>query len=323
MLLRFGFVAMSVLLENCSPSRAVTFKAYSSLRERDPGAALDKVRQTARENLLNTLRLIRHSAANNVRVYRFSSKIIPLATHPELSGWDYIGELKETLGEIGQFVRDRGMRVSFHPDHYTLINTPREEVLEASIRDFAHHCRLLEAMGLDARAKLVTHVGGGYGDREKSLQQFLQNWERLPRLITDRITLENDDRTFTARDVLYLAEKLGLPVVLDLHHHLCHRDGGSSLEEITPRFLNTWRDTELSPKIHTSSPRGEKDRRSHHDYVDPDHLYPFLKLAREYGQDLDVMVEAKKKDQAMFRLVKDLCGFPGIKKIDEANLEFS
>ena len=94
-------------------------------------------------------------------------------------------------------------------------------------------------------------------------------------------------------------------MVMDIHHFRCN-SGCDKLEEILPGFLTSWKDTSLPAKIHASSPRSPGDCRSHHDYVNPTDLYPFLKLAREFGQDLDVMVEAKQKDQAMFRLVKDL-----------------
>lgn len=314
-------MAMSVILADCSPSKTVTFKTYSSLRERDPEAALNKLKRTARENLKNTLRLIRHNAASSVKVYRFSSRLIPLATHPELENWDYLEDTGDILEVIGSLVREHEMRVSFHPDHFTLINTPKEGVFSASMRDYNHHFRLLEAMGLDVGARLVTHVGGGYGDRVKSLNLFLRNWERVPAHIAGIITLENDDRTFSAQDVLFLAQRLGLPVVLDLHHHACRREEGSRLEDIVPGFLQTWRGTHLKPKIHASSPRSGTDPRSHHDYVDPGHVYPFIRLAAEFGQDIDVMVEAKKKDEAMFRLVKDLSAYPGIKQVNEAALE--
>lgn len=314
-------MAMSVKLADCSPSKTVTFKTYSSLRERDPEAALIKLKRTARENLNNTLRLIRHNAASSVKVYRFSSRLIPLATHPELESWDYLEDTADILEAIGSLARAQGMRVSFHPDHFTLINTPKEEVFRASIRDYNHHFCLLEAMGVAGEARLVTHVGGGYGDRGKSLGLFLKNWERVPVHIAGIIALENDDRTFTANDVLFLAERLGLPMVLDLHHHGCCREEGIRLEDILPGFFQTWRDTGLNPKIHVSSPRSVTDPRSHHDYVDPAHVYPFIRLAAESGQDIDVMVEAKKKDEAMFRLVKDLSAYPGIKQVNEAALE--
>ncbi len=322
MKIRFGYVAMSVILEKASPSKNVTVKTYSRLAEINPRAALSKVRRTASENLANTLRLLRHNRASGVSIYRFSSKLIPLATHPLLSGWNYAGEFNEELAAIGSFVQDNRMRVSFHPDHYTLINSPREEVLLSSLKDLEHHCLLLETMGLGPAARLVTHVGGGYKDKEKSLERFLDNWTRLHPRIASRLTLENDDKTFTAGEVLYLCRKLSLPMILDLHHFRCN-SGFDSLEEILPGFLASWKDTSLPAKIHTSSPRSPEDCRSHHDYVNPADLYPFLKLVREFGQDLDVMVEAKQKDRAMFQLVKDLAAYPMIRQTGPASLSFT
>lgn len=321
MLVRFGFVAMSVTLENASPSKTVTYKTYQSLARRDPQAARARLLRTARENLANCLRLLRHCKAHNVKVYRFSSRIIPLATHPELAGWDYINDLKPQLAELGEFIRANKIRVTFHPDHFTLINTPNADVFKASVADLRHYCRVLNAMGLDARAKLITHVGGGYSNKVESLERFVANWGRIPRGIAKRVTLENDDKTFTARETLYLCEKLQLPLVLDIHHFRCNHEDDCSIQDIYPRFIATWAGTGLPPKIHVSSPRSDSDMRSHHDYVHPGDIYPFLTMAREYNTDLDVMVEAKQKDKAMFKLVQDLSHLPGIVRVNESAVQ--
>ncbi len=320
MLVRFGFVAMSVLLENASPSRAVTYKNYRQLAESDPAAALDRVRQAARENLANSLRLLRHCRAYNVAVYRFSSKIVPLATHPGLAHWDYIGELREPLAQLGAVVREYGMRVTFHPDHYTLINSLKEEVFMAAVTDLVHHCRLFNTMGLDREAKLITHVGGSYRDKQESLERFVTNWARIPKGIAKRMTLENDDKTFSAGETIYLCEKLQMPMVLDIHHFRCN-PGTDKLQDICPRFLATWQGSGLPPKIHVSSPKSNSDPRGHHDFVDPADLYPFLMLVRDLTPNLDVMVEAKQKDRAMLKLVKDLGGYPRIRTVNDAALE--
>lgn len=323
MLINFGFVAMSMTLENASPSRAVTHKIYRQLFESSPDTALEKVRRTARENLKNCLRLLHYCAANHIKLYRFSSKIIPLATHPDLVHWDYVGELKQPLAELGEFVRKSGMRVTFHPDHYTLINSPREEVFTSSVTDLAHHCRILNGMGLGAHAKLIIHVGGGYSDKESSLERFLENWARVPNGIAKRLTLENDDKTYTASETLNLCEKLQLPFVFDVHHHKCNHEENSRLEDLFPRFIRTWEGTELRPKLHISSPRSETDFRSHHDYINPTDIYPILMILKEYSYDFDVMVEAKQKDLAMFKLVKDLGQMPGIDMVNSACISIS
>lgn len=318
MLVRFGFVAMSMTLENASPSKTVTQKTYRQLKETNPDAALEKVQRTARENLANCLRLLQYCYANHVQIYRFSSKIIPLATHPELSHWDYIRELTPQLANLGEFIRTHQMRVTFHPDHYTLINSPREEVFKDSVVDLAHHCRIFNAMELDARAKLITHVGGGYGDKESSLERFLDNWSRVPTGITKRLTLENDDKTFTAQETLNLCEKLQTPMVLDLHHDRCNHEEGNTFSDSYSRFIATWNGSGLPPKIHLSSPKSETDFRSHHEYVNSEDVYTALRQLREYNTNMDAMVEAKQKDRAMFRLVRELCSMPGVEQVNDA-----
>lgn len=323
MLINFGFVAMSMTLENASPSRAVTHKTYRKLFDSNPDTALDKVVRTARENLANCLRLLHYCTANHIKLYRFSSKVIPLATHPDLVNWDYLGELKQPLAELGEFISKNCIRVTFHPDHYTLINSPREEVFTSSVIDLAHHCRIFNAMGLDAHAKLIIHVGGGYSDKESSLERFLENWARVPNGIAKRLTLENDDKTYTARETLNLCEKIQIPFIFDVHHHNCNHEEDSHLEDILPRFIRTWDKTGLRPKLHISSPKSEADFRSHHDFINPGDIYPVLMILKEDRCNFDVMVEAKQKDLAMFRLVKELGQLPGIDIVNSACISVS
>lgn len=318
MLIRFGFVAMSMLLEDASPSKTVTQKIYMNLAEANPEAALEKVRRTASNNLDNCLRLLKHCAANHVQLYRFSSKIIPLATHPKLRHWDYTSDLQQQLVELGRFSKEYQIRVSFHPDHFTLINSPKEEVFEAAIIDLAHHARIFNAMGLDNAARLVIHVGGGYNDKNTALERFLENWARVPNGIAKRLTLENDDKTFTAAETLYLCEKLQLPMVFDLHHYRCNHEEDSTLTDLFPRFITTWTGTALPPKIHVSSPKSASDLRSHHDYINPDDIYSALMQLRHFDTDIDAMVEAKQKDKALFRLVRELSKLPGITQVNDA-----
>ncbi|MGE5403689.1 MAG: UV DNA damage repair endonuclease UvsE [Candidatus Saccharibacteria bacterium] len=319
MRVRFGYVAMSVLLEKASPSRTVTVKTFEQLAAKSPDIALLKVHNAARENLQNTLRLLKHSRGYGISIYRFSSRLIPLATHPLLAEWDYTQDLKDDLLSIGDYVKANRMRVSFHPDHFTLLNSPRPEVLDASLSDLNYHNRMLDTMGLNETSKLVIHVGGGYKDKIAARARFLANWPAVPEDIQKRIVLENDDRIFTAGEVIEIARQAGTPVVLDLHHYACNR-GEDTMSNIIPQFIKTWTPASLPPKIHISSPKSPEDFRSHHDYVNPDDIYPFLMAFADFNSDLDVMVEAKQKDQAMLRLVRDLGGYPHIRSNGLAEL---
>lgn len=322
MIVRFGYVAMSVLLEAASPSKTVTVKSFGALAEKNMELAVNRVRKAAVENLRNTLRLLRHNEAHGIKMYRFSSKLIPMATHHFLSSWDYTEELRGEFIQIGEYVRRHSMRVSFHPDHFTLLNSPREEVFDAALQDLWYHHRMLEAMGLYHSAKLVIHVGGAYGNKTEAAARFVSNWDRIPDQIRARLIVENDDKTYSAEDVLALCEIVKTPMVLDLHHHFCN-PGAVSLETLMPRIFDTWQESGLSPKVHVSSPKSEADFRSHHDCVNPEDVYSSLASFAVYVPEIWVMVEAKRKDQAMMRLVDELARYPGVTRVAPAALEFA
>ncbi|MCQ6562553.1 UV DNA damage repair endonuclease UvsE [Paenibacillus mendelii] len=339
MIVRFGFVAMTMMLENASPSRTMTFANFSKLADRD--AALRKLERISEENLHNTLRMLRHCVAHDIKVYRFSSKLIPLATHEALADWQPWPALADSFAEIGSFVKTNGMRVSFHPDHFCVFSTPRPEVLDKSKQDLAYHLKMLDAMGLDERAKCNIHVGGAYGDKQGSAQRFVRQFGSLPDRYRSRVTLENDDKTFTARETLEAAEAVGTPMVLDIHHHAVN-DGGESSSalygDLWPRILRTWNpqyvgegereavfEDRLAPKLHLSSPKNEKDPRGHADNVDAGPVTRFLREVSGSVDRLDCMLEAKHKDAALLRLMDDLRQLEkageGIRVIDGATVE--
>lgn len=312
MLIRFGYVAMSVKLENCSPSKTITVKNLQRLPIGE--ARLNRLKKIAAENLANTRRLLFHNIAHQIRVFRFTSKLIPLATHPEAGGWDFASELKAELAGIGLLVKEHQMRVSSHPDHYTLINSPRAEVTEASRKDLEYHEKIFQAMNLPG-AEMIMHVGGVYGDRKESVERFKANWLTLPETLRGRIRLENDDKVYGALDVLGLCEELSIPMVLDVHHHNC-LNTGEPLEQIIPRVFATWGDK--IPKFHFSTPRSPENCRAHADEIDLPSFQRFLLLIRKFGRDLDIMLEAKNKDGALFKLMEGMKATSGVKIVDEA-----
>lgn len=334
MIVRFGYVAMSVELKNASPSRTMTMTAFSKLSDRE--AALRRLERIAEENLHNTLRLLKHNRYMDVKVYRFTSKLIPLVTHELLEDWDPYPGLAEGFADVGSFVREYGMRVSFHPDHFTVLSTPRKDVFRKSVTDLDHHVKMFEAMGLDERATCNIHVGGSYGNKETAGSRFIEQFRMLEPRIARRITLENDDKTFTAEETLNICEEVGTPMVLDLHHHAVN-SGDAEAEALWPRIRDTWnkfgwngqqseKDSErLPPKMHISSPKSEKDPRGHADYVDPEPLLRFLFSIAGSTPAVDVMIEAKQKDAALVKLMEDLraaeaAGQP-VRVIDGASVE--
>jgi UV DNA damage endonuclease len=216
MIVRFGYVAMSTIIPDCSPSKTMTMASFGKLGDREAG--LRKLEAIARINLHNTLRLLKHNAGSDIMVYRLTSKLVPLGTHPDLQDWNPLSALAEEFAEVGAYVKKHGMRVSFHPDHFTVLSTPRPEVLASSIRDLQFHAAMFKAMGLPATAKSNIHIGGAYGDKPLSAARFCEQCSALPLELRERMTLENDDKTFNAAETLEVSRRMGLPMVLDIHH---------------------------------------------------------------------------------------------------------
>ncbi len=318
MKVRFGYVAMSMILEDCSPSRTITASNLSKIENED--ARSQRLNLLARSNIQNTTRLLLHNEAHDIKVFRITSRLIPLATHPLTQNWEWQKEVEQELDSLGELVRKLRCRISAHPDHYTVLNSPREEVLQTSIRDLEYHHQIFAGMGLGPEAKLVLHVGGAYSNKSKSQRIFIDNYHELPHYIRNRITLENDDKIYTVRDVLGICEELGIPMVLDVHHHLCNNENDDIGNYLTAIF-DTWNKQSLPPKIHVSSPRNISNLRSHADNVNPIMVAEFLMRAKACHRDLDVMIEAKHKDLALFNLMQALKTRPGIRIINEASIE--
>ncbi|RDW18872.1 UV DNA damage repair endonuclease UvsE [Oceanobacillus chungangensis] len=312
-IVRLGYVAMSMELKNASPSKTMTFTQFNKITDRE--AAIRKLERIALSNLHNTLRLLKHSAASDIHFYRLTSHLIPLANHEELLDWNYIKPLEEALREIGDFVKKHKLRVDFHPDHFVIINSKKKDILKNSIRTLKLHYLILKGMGIDPTHRCVMHVGGNYNDTEISLERFVDNWMNVPKVIQNMIMLENDDTSFTLEDTLYLCEKLNIPLVFDYHHHLAyHKDDNWEIN--WNRVMQTWKHSPLPIKMHISSPKSNEAFRHHSNYVDTDMFFRFLKVIKDSIPQIDCMIEAKRKDEALFKLMDEIKTRKDVEVID-------
>jgi UV DNA damage endonuclease len=316
MKIRFGYVSQAVSLWEASPSRTVTYTRYQKM-SKDERAT--KLLEVTAENLKSTRRMFYYNLAHEIEVYRLSSSIVPLATHPEVK-WDFVTPFRKEWTELGEIVKKGGLRVSFHPNQFTLFTSPRDEVTNNAVVDMEYHYRMFEAMGVEKNSVINIHIGGAYGDKDETIKRFYQNLKKLPAHIKDVMTLENDDKTYHADETLLACEKENIPFVFDYHHHMANL-GESSLEELLTRTFPTWEKTNLPPKIHVSSPKSEKAFRSHADYVDVEFLMPLITTLRNLKTDVDFMIEAKMKDQAMLQLITDISKIRGIKRVSGGTVE--
>lgn len=312
-IVRLGYVAMSMELKNASPSQTMTFTKFQKIEDRE--AAIHKLERISLSNLQNTLRILKHNAASDIHFYRLSSRLIPLANHEELLDWNYLKPLHKLLLEIGDFANEHEIRIDFHPDHFVLINSMKKEILINSIQTLKMHYLLLKRMGIEPTHRCVMHVGGNYKEMDASLERFIDNWMVVPRSIQKMIMLENDDTSFTLEDTLYLCEKLDIPLVFDYHHHLAyHRN--AEWEVHWNRIIQTWRHSPLPIKMHISSPKSQNVFRHHADFVDINMFFQFLKEIKGSVLQIDCMIEAKSKDQALFHLMEEIKAREDVEIID-------
>ena len=309
MLIRLGYACISESL-NVTTSSTYTYTDY--LKTKD----LEKLNNIIISNLENLKQIITFNIKNNIKFYRLSSKLIPLATKKDVE-FDYIEKYKNYYESIGELITNNNLRIDFHPDQFCVLNSTNKEVVDNSIEILNYHYKILEALNIKNKV-LVLHVGSNVFGKSKSLQRFINNFNKLPKYLQDSIAIENDDKVFTIEDCLYLSKKINIPVILDYHHFMCNHND-SNLSNYLEDIFSSWKNN--NPKIHFSSPKNltKKDIRSHHDYINSDDFINFLELIKNYNYDIDIMIEAKKKDEALFRLIRMLKYKTNYKFIDDTS----
>lgn len=257
-----------------------------------------KIKELTMKNLETTLEILKWNLEHDIFFYRASSSIVPLSTHP-INDWIWWEDpdILAITDEIRAIVEENAMRVSVHPGQYTVLNSPKPEVVRKSIEDLEYHDKLIQLLG---GSDIILHTGGAYGDKEAAKQRFSEAYLALSPSIRQRLRLENDDKTFTVRDVLDVSKICGVPICFDIHHHNCNNDGNPvDYAEI----LQTW-EGYGTPKIHISTGKeGFTDLR-HHDLVSETDFNELLALLR--GTDADIMFEAKLKEQSVLPFVRQL-----------------
>lgn len=277
----------------------------SVLRKYPRREQLQRLNEIVRDNAENLRKAFESCIRLEITAFRINSELMPLATHPEV-GYR-LEDLPEAERITGIFAKAReyavrhGLRLSFHPDQFVVLNSPRREVVENSLLELRHQNFLAELCG--AR-EINLHAGGVYGNKAEALARLRQEILALPDDRRRRLTLENDDRSYTVADLLPLCRELNVPLVYDVHHHRVNADD-LSIEHATEETMKTWSARGLKPHFHLSSPLipwdHTGDHRLHADFIDPADVPPCWR-----DLDATVDVEAKAKEEAILKLRQDL-----------------
>jgi UV DNA damage endonuclease len=244
---------------------------------------------------------VEYCGAHHIGCFRVNSQFWPVKTHPE-AGYELddlpgAQEIKKVLSRCRSRSSALNVRLSFHPDQFVLLSSPKAEVVKKSVEELEYQAEVSEMIGADV---ITIHAGGGYGDKPSALRRMGRVVKKLNTAVRSRLALENDDRIYTPEDLLPFCKEYNLPLVYDVHHHRCLPDG-LSVKQATDAAIKTW---DREPLFHISSPRQGwqgAQRRWHHDYIDK-HDFP----VEWRSLDITVEVEAKAKELAVHRLYNHL-----------------
>lgn len=294
--IRLGYACISKTLDNVTTSTNYTLTKF--MEEKN----MEKLENTIMSNFQDLEKIIDYNIKNNIHFYRLSSKIISLATIDDIN-IDY-SKFNDICTRIGDKINKYDMRVDIHPDQFCVLNSMNKDIVLNSYKIINYHYKLLDMLKIKNKV-IILHVGSSAGSKKASITRFINNLNKLDKDIKNSIIIENDDKVYNILDCLKICKKTNLRMVLDYHHYICN-SGNVDINNYLESIFLTWKDD--IPKIHFSSPKNntKKDMRSHHEYINSDKFIEFLNILKKYDQDVDIMIEAKGKDEALFKLVREL-----------------
>lgn len=304
--IRLGYACISKTLDITS-SHTITYTNYEKTRNKE-----EKLIEITNKNLNNLEEILKYNIKNNIHFYRMSSKIIPLATHPNIK-INLLNIFKEKLEHIGNIIKENNLRVDIHLDEYCVLNSTNSNIVSSTINIIKFYKNMLKTMNIESY--MILHIGSSAFGIEKSITRFINNFKKLDEESKNMIILENDDKVFKIEDVLKICKTLNIPMVLDYHHYKCNKV--EPLEQHIKEILNTWNN--ITPKMHLSSKKNNKEFRSHHDYIDINDFIELTNILKTQNKNIDIMIEAKEKDMALFKLIREL-KYKDYKLIDETTI---
>jgi len=301
-----GYACINMSLSNRKKSERITTNR-SMIRRTFDERGKDYASELALQNCKDLYSILKWNEEHGIKFFRLSSEFFPWASEYDIESLKDYEKILYWCKKAGDFARENGHRLTSHPGPFNKLTSPNEKVILNTITDLEVHGKFFDMLGLPRTpfAKLNIHVGAHYNNKQMALENFCTNFERLSPAVQSRLTVENDDKaslysTKELYDEVY--KRIGIPIVHDQHHHqFC--TGGLDNEEATLLAAMTWGD--VTPVIHYSQSRSieHNDVRIRANA----HSDSYWEPVNTYGLDLDVMLEAKAKEQALFKM-RELLG---------------
>lgn len=280
-----------------SASKTVRYKTITRKRllQFEPPEQERALRELYAENLRRLGVAVEFCAANQIRLYRLGSGTFPFAD--ESPGAEILSEFAEELKSVGEQATRLGVRLVLHPDQFVVLNSDRPEVIENSLKILRMHARTFDLMGLPQSNWALMNIHGGKGDRAERLIQTIRE---LPENIRSRLTLENDEYTYSSEQILEICHAAGVAMLFDAHHHIIHEHLESYEDPSVVNALNAARETWAIPDwqvVHISNGAESFADQRHSDFI--------TVMPSCYRNAPWIEIEAKQKEFAIAKLQEE------------------
>ena len=295
--MNLGYACINMSLgKNVTTNRSMVKRTFNE-------KGLDYVSELALANSKDVLKILVWNKNNNIKFFRLSSALVPWGDGLDLTTLKDYNEISTALRKAGDYAKANGIRITSHPGPFVVLTSPKENVVEAAIKDLELHGKIFDLLGLSQTPynKINIHCNGVYGDKLSAMDRFCENYLKLSDSVKKRLTVENDDKAsmYNVKDLMYIHNRINIPIVFDYHHHLFNT-GDLSEEEALKLAATTWGD--ITPVVHYSESKALHEEntklkpQAHSDYI--------KSLPNTYGLNVDIMVEAKAKELAILPFIK-------------------
>ena len=251
-------------------------------------------------------RIIQWNNDNDISVYRMTSCLFPWFSEYDIFDLPDIDQIADVMADAGKIAMDAGQRLSFHPGPFNCLGSHNDNVVQKTIAELDAHSVQMDLMGLPAspRSKINIHIGGAYGEHDKTMARFCKNFERLNPTTQSRLTVENDDRAslFSTKMLFHgISKQIDIPIVFDSHHHELGKQD-ATYREAFYMARETWQRRGIKQQCHHSNSKKNYEDNSVKVTAHSDWYYtPF----ENFGEEVDVVLECKKKEQALIKYKED------------------
>jgi len=279
--MKIGYPCINETLP-CSSSTTFRLASYSE----------ERLIQSVTNNLDCLQQILEFNVAHDLLFFRMSSDLVPFASHA-VNTYNWQDHFKDTLKQIGNYIKAHQIRISMHPDQFVVINSPTDSIVKNSFLELEYQCTIMDLMGLDQSAKLQIHAGGVYGNKPAAISRFIAAYSLLPDNIKARLVIENDDRLYSLADCLIIHEETGIPILFDNFHHEC-LNNGEPMTEALRLASQTWQPEDGILMMDYSSQAPGERKGKHTATIQLELFREFLTQLQ--GLDVDMMLEIKDKE---------------------------